>query len=495
MSSRSTNIATLGAMVAAGVVAGVLIAGGAGLTPRAEAERTVVAAAPTVPAGTVDFAALAERVVPSVVSVYSTDIVERGEREQQMPMDFFHFFGPRQQVPRDRDEPMVRQGAGSGFFISSDGEVITNNHVVDGADKVEIELTDGIRYTVKVVGRDPATDLAVLRVEEPDREFPVLELGDSEALRVGEWVMAVGNPLNMDHTVTVGVVSAKGRVLGLSDSSFENYIQTDAAINLGNSGGPLVNVSGEVVGINTAVNAVGQNLAFAVPVATLRRVLPQLEQHGKVVRGYLGAQVRNVDPETREAFGLPSRDGAFVESVVPRKAADRAGIRAGDVIVGVQGEKVDDNRDLIDTVSSFAPGTTVRVEVLRDGKRQTLEATLEARPTGDEEEAGVEAPAEDASAGRVGLSVGELDARARQVYGVEEDLEGVVVTHVRRVSPAGEEGLRRGDVITQANGRPVRSAADLTEQVRAVPAGGYLRLYVYRPQADQSFFAIIKLGE
>jgi serine protease Do len=388
---------------------------------------------------------------------------------------------------------MVRQGAGSGFFITEDGELVTNNHVVDGADKIEIALDDGTRYQVKVVGKDAATDLAVLKVDEAGHKFPALALGDSDKLRVGEWVMAVGNPLNMDHTVTVGVVSAKGRVLGISDSSFENFIQTDAAINFGNSGGPLVNTRGEVVGINSAINAGGQNLGFAVPVDTAKRILPQLRANGKVVRGYLGAQVKNVDPKTMDAFGLASRKGAFVEAVTPGHPADKAGLKPGDVVLAVAGQRVESTRDLIDIVSANAPGSEVKLEVLRDGKTLNLSVKLEERPSGNEEaEAGEAAPEEPASA-RLGASVSPLTPQMRQMYGVEKDLDGVVITHVTSLSPAGEEGLQRGDVITQANGREVATPEQLAAEVKGVGKGGYLRLYVYRPQADQSFFAILKL--
>ena len=256
--------------------------------------------------------------------------------------------------------------------------------MIDDADDITVELADGSRFDAEVVGRDPATDLALLRVSDSDRTFSFLPLGDSKALRVGEWVMAVGNPLEMDHTVTVGVVSAKGRVLGLSQegTSFENYIQTDAAINLGNSGGPLVNIRGEVIGINTAINARGQNLGFAVPVNTTKRILPQLRENGRVVRGYLGISIDNLDQDTAEAFGLPDRNGALVVEVVPDRAADKGGVVHGDVVVAIDGEAIRDTRQLIDTVSSMPPGTKVELTVIRDGKRKRIDVVLEERGAG-----------------------------------------------------------------------------------------------------------------
>lgn len=493
MNSQWKKLLSTGVLAAAGMAAGLLLAGGFGMTTPASAERPALG--PGV--GAPDFALLAERVVPSVVSVYSTDIVEPGERRRGMPSNPFEFFFGPQFGPRtpQQQEPMVRQGAGSGFFISEDGELLSNNHVVEKADRIEIELSDGSRYRVSVVGRDPATDVAVLKVDQPDRKFPSLPLGDSDSLRVGEWVMAVGNPLSMDHTVTVGVVSAKGRVLGISDSSFESFIQTDAAINFGNSGGPLVNVHGEVVGINTAINAGGQNLGFTVPIEIARRILPQLRSSGKVVRGYLGAQVSNVTPRIQEAFGLPDRKGAFIQEVMPGHAAAKAGLKPGDVVVEVAGVPVEDTRELIDAVSANAPGSKVRLGLIRDGKRVQLEVTLDERPNGDADAAPAGGDEEGSEAARVGVSVSELNPQMRQMYGVDEELEGVLVTSVDPVSPAGEEGLRRGDVITQANGTAVSTPTDLDAVVRTVDPGGYLRLYVYRPQADQSFFAILKLGE
>jgi len=492
----------LPAVAAAALVAGMVIAGAFNVTQHADAERAAAAAEPAAAAPAVtgygaDFASLADRVVPSVVSVYNTDVVEPGERQRGMQMDPFEFFfGPRgRPYGQGQGEPMVRQSAGSGFFISADGELLSNNHVIEGADKLEIELDDGTRYKVTVMGRDPSTDLALLKVEKPDRKFPPLALGDSEALRVGEWVMAVGNPLNMDHTVTVGVVSAKGRVLGLSDSSFENFIQTDAAINFGNSGGPLVNTAGQVVGINTAINAGGQNIGFAVPVKSAERVIPQLRESGKVVRGYLGAMVRNVTQEAQEAFGLESRKGAFVESVEPKHAAAKAGLQPGDVVVAVDGRPIADTRELIDMVASQKPGSTVKLEVVRERKRVHVDVVLDERP-GNEQGEGEEPAAEDeGSLEKIGVSASELNPRLRQAYGVGDELEGVLITRVSPTSSAADGGLVMGDVITEANGTKVSTVEELRKSVDTLDQGAYLRLYVFRPRTDRSFFVLLKPTE
>jgi serine protease Do len=413
-----------------------------------------------------------------------------------MPRDPFHDFfrfGP----DTERDEPSVRRSAGSGFFITSDGEIVTNYHVIEDADDIVIELVDGTQYDAEVVGRDEATDLALIKVQQPDRDFAHLRLGDSKAVRVGEWVMAVGNPLDMDHTVTVGVVSAKGRVLGLSreGTSFENYIQTDAAINLGNSGGPLVNTRGEVIAINTAINARGQNLGFAVPVNILSQILPQLRETGRVVRGFLGITVTNLDQDTAEAFGLDSRDGALVAEVTPGRAADKGGVEHGDIVTAIDGDTIKDTRELIDTISAMPPGTEVELTVIRDGETMTIEVELEARDLLDDEST-VEGPARDDDASeRLGISVSELSPQLRGMYGVEDEIDGVLITRVKPVSPAADEGLVRGDVILEANGEAVTTTEQLQDMVASVPDGGYLRLYVHRSQLGRSFFAILKLTD
>ncbi|HOC44700.1 MAG TPA: Do family serine endopeptidase [Thermoanaerobaculales bacterium] len=503
MESGQLRLFSLAAVVVAAVLFGMVIAGALNVTPPATADRPpaavapAAAAAPLAAAGAPDFVALADQVIPSVVSVYSREVAEEGSG-RGMPRDPFHFFFGPQMGPEGEDdsEPMVRRSAGSGFFISPSGEVLTNNHVVEAADKIEVQLADGTRYQVDVVGRDPATDIALLKVAQADRNFPYLALGNADRLRVGEWVMAVGNPLNMDHTVTVGVVSAKGRVLGLSDSSFENFIQTDAAINFGNSGGPLVNLRGEVVGINTAINARGQNLGFAVPIDIATRILGQLRERGRVVRGYLGLMVGPIDQETAEAFKLDTRDGAFVQEVLKGHAADKAGIRHGDVVVDIDGRRIKDTRELIDGVSAMPPGSKVTLGVKRDGTYRKITVELEERlQEGEQPDLAADEGAQDSADERVGISVAELDGRARQYWGIGEDVAGVVITRVRSVSPAAEEDLQRGDVVTEANGRAVGSVADLIAEVKRVEEGGYLRLYVFRPRAERSFYAILKLDQ
>lgn len=496
MKIGSNNVLPLAAVVVAAVLFGMMLSGGLDMTQTVGADRSDTSAQATPAAVNFlapDFVALSDRVIPSVVSVRVIEFRSAGE---QAPQDRFHFFF-RQQPTQDDEEPMPQRSEGSGFFITAAGEIITNNHVVEDADKIEVELVDGTTYEAEVVGTDPATDLALIRVKKGNGDFPHLPLGDSGMLRVGEWVMAAGNPLNMDHTITVGVVSAKGRALGLSDRSFENYIQTDAAINFGNSGGPLVNLRGEVIGINAAINARGQNLGFAIPINTATRIVPQLREHGKVVRGYLGVSIGNIDQKIQGAFELDSRNGAFVSSVTEDSPADDAGLTHGDVIVGVDGQKIDDTRTLIDTIAALPPGRDVTLDVIRDGEQSEIKVTLGERDAEAEEGSSDQDDSGDADAAaeRVGVGVTAVDDRVRQMAGLEEGVTGVLITRVRSDSPAGIEGLVRGDVILEANGRTLESPKDFLNEVQGVKEGGYLRLYVLRPRAGRSFFSILELGE
>ena len=500
MKTESHKVFSLAAVVVAAILFGMLLSGGLDITKRVDADRPDPV--PAAAAGGMvlpDFAALADHVVPSVVSVYSADVQDPSERRQQMPNDPFHFFfGPRDEGS-ERQQPRVQRSSGSGFFITASGEILTNNHVIEDADQIRVRLADEeTEYRVEVVGTDPATDIALLRIIEPDQDLPHLNLGDSAAVRVGEWVMAAGNPLNMEHSVTVGVVSAKGRSLGLSadSSSFENFIQTDAAINFGNSGGPLVDLHGNVIGINTAINAAGQNIGFAIPIDVARRILPQLRESGRVVRGYLGVSINNLSRTEAEAFGLSNTDGALVEQVVPGHAAETAGMLHGDVIISVDGQRISDTRELIDTISGMPPGTKVELGVIRSGKSRDIIVTLEERELQESAADPSRGPDDEGDVfERVGVTVTELSPGARQNFRIGSEIEGVVVTRVRPLSPASEEGVQPGYVITEANGASVTSPSELRAATEKVEGDGYLRLYVYIPRADVYRFVILKLEE
>jgi serine protease Do len=479
-------------LAVAGVLFGVVVAGSLRMVPPTFGAGTPT---PTPTAGASveipSFADIAAVALKSVVTITSTEIVQSPSSASpfggQNPFEFF--FGP-QGPPEERKQV----SGGSGFIISEDGEILTNNHVVAGAEKIRVKLEDREVYTARVIGTDPATDVALIKIDPKEKLTP-LPLGDSDRLRVGEWVMAVGNPLYFEGTVTVGVVSGKGR-RGLSDdpnaAAFENLIQTDAAINFGNSGGPLINTSGQVVGIDTAMVQPAQNIGFAVAINTAKAILPQLRKHGKVVRGMLGVQITEVDQDIMKAFGLSSMDGAFVESVVPDGPAAKAGVLHGDTIIAVDDKTVKEPKDLVNAISATPPGQKVRLTILRDGKTLHLTATLIERKgekEGSEPETGESGPA-----AKIGVSVMDITPQIRQHLRLPGTLTGVVVTGVKSVSPAADQGIAPGDVITEVNGAPAKSVEDFRKEVAKVKKGDYLRLYVRRftPQ-EVSRFVVIRV--
>ena len=502
--NRQRHLATF-LLVLGAVIFGMVLAGGLEMTlpgmadAQAPLSATQVAAAKPGVAVIPSFADLAQAVDPAVVSITAATI-EKGGRNRRGnggvdPFEFF--FGPRrgpgdpnQQEPED----FRSDSGGSGFVISRDGLIVTNFHVVEGATEVKVHLGDR-DYPAEVKGTDPATDIALLKVDAGN-SLRYLELGDSEGVRVGDWVMVIGNPLNLDKTVTTGVVSAKGRSIGISDVSFENFIQTDAAINFGNSGGPLVDMQGRVVGIATAINYGAENIGFAVPVNTLKQILPQLREKGTVSRGYLGVQIGNLTYPQAQAFGLESADGALVGSVDEDTPAYKAGIRHGDIILSVDGVKVKQTRDLINYVSAKSPDSTVTLEVWRDGKVTKREVRLGERPEDNEV---AEARPDDGESGIdwLGLQYQGLSPSLRSLHGVPEDVEGVLISNVAPTSPLYEQAVRRGSIITEVNGREVKSVEDFEEVVGQAKPKSYLRFYVLninpRGGDAQPFFAVVQV--
>ena len=482
------NLVTL-VVVFGAIIFGMVLAGGLGLTPKGQTSPEPSPATPAVASvagqsagGLPNFADLAELVSPAVVTIEASTFERTRGGRMSDPFEFF--FGPRrrEQQGEPEDDEFRSDSGGSGFLVSADGLVVTNNHVIRGAEQVRVRMGDSA-YDAEVKGVDAATDLALLKIEADD-DLPFLPLGDSDELRPGDWVMAIGSPLDLADTVTVGVVSAKGRRINISQetSSFESFIQTDAAINFGNSGGPLVNLSGLVVGINTAINWGSENIGFAVPVNILRQVLPQLRDHGRVRRGYLGIGVNDVTDRAAEAFGLESTDGALVSNVIPGLPADVGGLQAGDIILTVDGRTIANTRELIDYVSNQGPEATVEVEILRDGKRLEKSIQLAERPneTGEAEE---EEGSEDAGIEWLGLRYQDITPGLRSTHGLPEDVVGVWVTEISPRSPLYDEGVRSGqviNVITEVNGRSVRGVAEFEELVRDVESGSRLRLYLRR---------------
>jgi serine protease Do len=468
------------------------------------------------------FADVAARVAPAVVSITTTEIIKGSTegRRRGATIDPFEFFFPDPQnqpnqpnQPRRRgqvqpqnpdDEDQKQLSGGSGFIISPDGYILTNNHVVDNASKVEVHFgaddngEGGRSVIAKIIGRDPSTDLALLKIDVPDR-LPTVALGDSDHIRKGDWAIAIGNPFQFENTLTVGVISAKGRALGLSAEtrSFENFIQTDAAINFGNSGGPLLNINGDVIGINTAIRGGGaQNLGFATPINTAKNLLTQLK-NGKVVRSYLGMKIGEITDDVQKGFNLPSNRGAVVQDVEAGKPAARAGIQHGDVIVQVNDHEVRHNRDLIDYISAQPVGSTLKVVVLRDGEKKTLSATTAERQAEGEREQETPGSSPSPSRNKLGVIPQELTPLLRQQYSIDESVHGVVVTNVKAVSAAADAGLSEGDVITEVNGKKVASVDEFRAAIEGTHAGQYIRLYVTTPGGRSggavSRFAIVQI--
>jgi serine protease Do len=483
---RSRQFVTF-ALILGAVVFGMVLAGGLEITPTASSGPATPAGsggevAAATASGLPSFADLAAAVDPAVVSIQAITIEEGSSQGRRGNDPFEFFFGPRQrqQQPEGEPEPYRSDAGGSGFVVNGDGLVVTNYHVIRDASEVKVSLRDR-EYVAKVKGTDPATDIALLQVDA-GHDLTYLRLGDSDSLRVGEWVMAVGSPLNLSHSVTVGVVSAKGRALGIADISFENFIQTDAAINFGNSGGPLINLRGEVIGINTAINYGAENIGFAVPVNTLKQILPQLRDEGRVRRGYLGIEVKNLDYDAAEAYGLSSTDGALVVQVISGQPADRAGLQAEDIVLKVDDVPVKTTRDLIDYVSGKGPDATVTLEVLRAGKQRRMEVKLAERNA----EAATSGPAEPQDTGGIdwlGLRYQDLSPGIRSSHGIPDEINGVWITNVAPTSPLYEDLGRGGNVIaviTGVNGQDVGSVEEFERIVRAAAAGSRLRLYVRR---------------
>jgi serine protease Do len=419
------------------------------------------------------FAPIVKKVAPGVVKIVVTSkVTNMSMPEGFSPNDPFwrHFFGDQggRQMPNRQLNTPRQHGLGSGVIVTKDGYIITNNHVVDGADEVKVTLQDGREFTAKVIGRDPKSDVAVIKIDA--NGLPVVPMADSDKVQVGDIVLAVGNPFGVGQTVTTGIVSATGRGnLGIED--YEDFIQTDAAINPGNSGGALVDVEGRLIGINTAIfshSGGNQGIGFAVPSDLARNVMDSLIKDGHVTRGYLGVMIQDVTPALAKEFSLKDATGALIGDVVPSGPAAKAGLKDGDVVLQYNGKQITDSRRLRLAVGETKPGTTVPVRILRDGSSKTLEVTVQAMP-GTEQLAKNNTPAGTDNGTLNGVGVGELDQQTRQELKVPENIKGVVVTEVQPDSPAAEAGLKQGDVIESINRHPVKTADEavrLTENTK-----------------------------
>ncbi|HEU4665275.1 MAG TPA: DegQ family serine endoprotease [Dokdonella sp.] len=456
------------------------------LTRWVAAPLLVFAFATNVPAADLpDFSALVERYGPAVVNVQASGNPDPQAQDtidqQDVPEIFRRFFGPMPQ-PRERG---MRVSMGSGFIISPDGYVLTNNHVVDGADEVTVRLSDRRELDAKVIGTDAQYDIALLKLNATN--LPVVSLGDSKVVKAGQWVVAIGSPFGFDHSVTAGIVSAVGRNFGGADQQYVPFIQTDVPINRGNSGGPLFNLDGQVVGINSQIfsNTGGfMGVSFAIPIDIAMNAVEQIKTTGRVSRGMIGVQIQNVDREQAKALGLPRSGGALVNKVTPGSAADKAGVQVGDVILQFAGHEIAMSADLPPLVGSSKPGSKADLSVWREGKTLTIPVTVGELPADKDALAGVRGGAPAAVAGNpLGIVVEDLTADQRKQLGIT-DGQGVVVTRITG-SAARRAALAPGDVILMVGRKPVKSVADFNADLKDAKPGESVMLLVRRDEQTQ----------
>ncbi len=444
------------------------------------------------------FADLAERLLPAVVNISTTQTIKNSDRIPEMPQfppgspfeEFFKEFMERQMRPDSA--PKRATSLGSGFIIDAAGYVVTNNHVIADADEITVTLHDDSVYTATLVGRDTKTDLALLKIDPGKKTLVAVPFGNSDTARVGDWVLAIGNPFGLGGTVTAGIVSARAR--DINAGPYDDFLQTDASINRGNSGGPMFNINGEVIGINTAIfspsgGSIG--IGFAIPSSLAKSVVDDLRKFGKTRRGWLGVRIQSLDQELAETMNLPETHGALVASVNDGSPAAKAGIKPGDVITKFDGKDVNEMRKLPRVVAEAAVNKSVPVELWRDGKKIQLSVTV-----GEMADEPAETPAKEAekpqqeqpgqAVAGTGLTVSAISPALRERFGIDEETKGVVITDVKD-GPASEKGLKPGDVITEAGHKPVRAVQDLTKLIEQAKTAGqkFLLLRIETPQAPR----------
>lgn len=436
-----------------------------------------------------NFVDIARKLSPTVVNISTTQVT----KERPM-MPFPEFKGPFEEFFGDDfnkffNEPkreFKRQSLGSGFIINKEGYILTNFHVIDNATEIIVTLSEGKKeYRATAVGQDQKLDIALIRII-PDEELPVATVGDSDGLEIGEWVVAIGNPFGLGGTVTAGIVSQKGRVIGAGP--YDNFIQTDASINPGNSGGPLFNIKGEVVGINTAIIAGGQGIGFATPINMVKEVLVQLKEKGHVTRGWIGVSIQELTPELAKSFGLKDTRGVLVSSVNPGEPADKSGLRAGDIVVSFDGRRISDLSDLPRTVANTSPGKTVEVKIIRDGKEKSVFVKVGTKA--DEEMARVVPEEKDgATDKRFGLSAQPMTPDIAKRLGKRE-ADGVIISSLKPDSPAASAGLRRGDIIKEIDRKPIRNMADYSRAISEAEKSDVVLFLIER--GESTLYVVVK---
>ena len=435
-----------------------------------------------------DFVELSKRLKPSVVNIRTAKVIKPRQRLQQRPRmqspfdNFFEdFFGQFDQMPQQRSRR--EQSLGTGFIISPDGYLLTNNHVVNGADEVMVKLSDGRELKGEIKGTDEKLDLALIKISDKT-PFPAAELGDSDALEVGEWVMAIGNPFGLAQTVTAGIVSAKGRVIG--SGPYDDFIQTDASINPGNSGGPLFSAKGKVIGINTAIIAGGQGIGFAIPINMAKGIVNQLRDSGKVTRGYLGVRFQQLTTDLAKSFGLESDKGALIASVEKDTPADRAGLKAGDIILEYDGKAIGESTELPRLVAATPVDKKVRLVIFRDGKKSDVQVVVGRLKDGDTPTA--------ASGGteteRIGITVQELTRELGNRLGIKDIKNGLVITDVKPGSAAEEAGVTPGSILIEINGQRPETVDAYGTAVSRIAKGDVVRILLRRPDGSVHYVAM-----
>ncbi len=431
---------------------------------------------------------LVKSLSPSVVNISTTSVTKSrgfgfnnpgGNSNDPFDQFFDRFFGDDLQQREFR-----RRGLGSGFIISKDGYIITNNHVVRKADEIKVILENEDEYSAELIGTDPKTDLALLKIKPKTALIPV-KIGNSSALDIGDWVLAIGNPFGLGNTVTAGIVSAKGRSLGLG--AYDDFIQTDAAINPGNSGGPLFNFKGEVVGVNTAIIAGGQGIGFAIPMNMANRIVSQLQASGKVVRGWLGVHVQQITPEIKQGLNLPDDNGALISDIAPGSPADNSGLKRGDVIVAVNNMQIMDEDDLPKYVANLSPGTKANFKIIRDGKSKTLGIKLSEFPEQQQVSSGKKSTNKTDTA--IGLIVDEITPQIQRSYKLKDN-NGVIVVKVLSGSAAQQAGIKAGDIILEANRKKIRNVQDIENEFSKITKGTSVLLLINR--SNQTIYVGLK---